>query len=142
MLVTQASDFVGPALVRAFAAHGAEVIADSGPLLDARRPAEIIAATGRIDVVIANLACPAPSTLATESSDDEWRSVFACLVDPLPRPCRAVLSQLLERKSGKIIVMGSAAALRGIRRASTYSAARSSLTFGRSESRSQRRTCK
>jgi 2-keto-3-deoxy-L-fuconate dehydrogenase len=35
-----------------------------------------------------------------------------------------VLPQMLARRSGKIIVMGSASALRGMRRASTYSAAR------------------
>jgi len=37
---------------------------------------------------------------------------------------RAVLPQMLERGRGKILVMGSAAALRGMKRASTYSAAR------------------
>jgi 2-keto-3-deoxy-L-fuconate dehydrogenase len=35
-----------------------------------------------------------------------------------------LLPQMLERGAGKIIVIGSASALRGIRRASTYSAAR------------------
>jgi 2-keto-3-deoxy-L-fuconate dehydrogenase len=37
---------------------------------------------------------------------------------------RAVLPQMIERRAGRILVMGSASALRGIRRASTYSAAR------------------
>jgi 2-keto-3-deoxy-L-fuconate dehydrogenase len=45
-------------------------------------------------------------------------------VDPLPRLCRAVLPQMLARRSGKILLMGSAAALRGQRRTTTYSAAR------------------
>jgi NAD(P)-dependent dehydrogenase (short-subunit alcohol dehydrogenase family) len=35
-----------------------------------------------------------------------------------------VLPQMIERQSGKILLMGSAAALRGMKRASTYSAAR------------------
>jgi len=56
--------------------------------------------------------------------DDEWRHVFAHLVDPLPRLARAVLPGMLERGSGKIVVMGSATALRGQKRTSTYAAAR------------------
>jgi NAD(P)-dependent dehydrogenase (short-subunit alcohol dehydrogenase family) len=46
------------------------------------------------------------------------------MVDPLPRLARAVLPQMIERRAGKILVMGSAAALRGQKRTSTYSAAR------------------
>jgi NAD(P)-dependent dehydrogenase (short-subunit alcohol dehydrogenase family) len=56
--------------------------------------------------------------------DDEWRLVFSHLVDPLPRLVRAALPQMVERRSGKILVLGSASALRGMKRASTYSAAR------------------
>ena len=50
--------------------------------------------------------------------------VFNALVHPLPRLVRAVLPQMVARSSGKIIVIGSASALRGMRRTSTYSAAR------------------
>jgi 2-keto-3-deoxy-L-fuconate dehydrogenase len=75
-------------------------------------------------VLVAHLAVPAPTTAAAEVGDDEWRTVFAALVDPLPRLCRAVLPAMLARGRGKILVMGSAAALRGQRRTSTYSAAR------------------
>jgi NAD(P)-dependent dehydrogenase (short-subunit alcohol dehydrogenase family) len=46
------------------------------------------------------------------------------MVDPLPRLCRAFLPQMIERRAGKILLMGSASALRGMKRASTYSAAR------------------
>jgi 2-keto-3-deoxy-L-fuconate dehydrogenase len=46
------------------------------------------------------------------------------MVDPLPRLCRAVLPQMIARRSGRILVMGSASALRGMKRASSYSAAR------------------
>ena len=45
-------------------------------------------------------------------------------VDPLHRLCRAVLPQMIERRAGKILVIGSASALRGMKRTSTYSAAR------------------
>lgn len=124
VLITHADVFMGPMLCEVFAGHGATVIADTKPLLDPEEPASLIAGSGRIDILIANLAVPAPTTLAAEVSDDEWRQTFAALVDPLPRLFRAVLPAMIERRAGKIVVMGSASALRGMKRASTYSAAR------------------
>lgn len=70
-----------------------------------------------------NLAILAPTSLATEASESEWRDTFAALVDPLPRQFRAVLPQMIARQAGKILVMGSTSALRGMKRTSTYSAA-------------------
>ncbi len=124
VLITQADAFMGPMLCEVFAAHGAEVVASTQPLLDAAAPAALIAEYGTIDILVANLALPAPSTAATDVSDDEWRDTFAALVDPLPRLVRAVLPQMVARRAGRILVMGSASALRGMKRTSTYSAAR------------------
>jgi len=124
ILVTQSGDFMGPALCEALAAQGARVLADARPLADPEAARQVVDAAGQVDVLIAHLAVPAPATAAHEVSDDEWRHVFAHLVDPLPRLARAVLPQMLARRAGKILVMGSAAALRGQRRTSAYSAAR------------------
>lgn len=124
VLITQADAFMGPALCEVLAGCGAEVIADNRALLDPNLPGELIGASGRIDVLVANLGLPAPSTSAIDTGDDEWRSMFAHMVDPLPRLFRAVLPQMIERRSGKILLMGSASALRGMKRASSYSAAR------------------
>ena len=124
ILLTHADRFMGPALNRTLQTQGAEVVASSDDLLLPDAPAELIADTGEIDILIVNLALPAPSTPATDVSEDEWREVFACLVDPLPRLCRAALPQMQQRGHGKILLMGSASALRGMKRASTYSAAR------------------
>lgn len=124
VLITQADLFMGPTLCAVFAEQGAIVTADARPLLEPDLPAALVAAAGRVDVLLANLAVPAPSTPAIEATDEEWRSVFAHLVDPLPRLFRAVLPQMIERRSGKILLIGSASALRGMKRASTYSAAR------------------
>ena len=124
ILITQADAFMGPVLCEVFAEHGAFVIASTQSLIDAQAPAGVVAAAGPIDVLVVNLALPAPSTPATEVSEAEWRDTFAALVDPLPRLFRAALPQMIERGAGKILVMGSASALRGMKRASTYSAAR------------------
>jgi len=124
VLVTQARDFMGPALVEVFLEHGAEVLTGEGPLAEPGAAEELVRSAGDVDVLIANLSFPAPTTPAAEVGDDEWRAVFAHLVDPLPRLVRAVLPQMTARGSGKVVVLGSAAALRGIRNCSTYSAAR------------------
>lgn len=124
VLVTQSTDFMGPALCQVLAECGAEVIANDEALGDPDVPARVVHAAGHIDVLIANVGIPAPSTAAVDVNDDEWRNAFTHMVDPLPRLTRAVLPQMLERQSGKILLIGSASALRGIKRASTYSAAR------------------
>jgi NAD(P)-dependent dehydrogenase (short-subunit alcohol dehydrogenase family) len=124
VLLTQSEDFMGPVLREVFAEAGATVIADPRPLDDPELPAAIVRAAGHVDVLLAHLALPAPRTAATDATDDEWRHVFAHLVDPLPRLVRAVLPQMIARRSGKVLLLGSAAALRGQKRASTYSAAR------------------
>ena len=124
VLITQADAFMGPALCEVFTARGATVIASTESLLDPAAPAVVVEAAGQVDVLVANLAIPAPTTPALEVDEDEWGAVFAALVDPLPRLCRAVLPQMVARGGGKIVVMGSASALRGMKRASTYSAAR------------------
>nr|AMQ13565.1 halohydrin dehalogenase [synthetic construct] len=124
VLITQADMFMGPVLCEVFARHGATVIANTDALLAPDAPATVVAQAGQIDALVANLAMPAPTTAATEVSDEEWRDTFAILVDPLARLLRAALPAMIERRSGKILVMGSASALRGMKRASTYSAAR------------------
>lgn len=124
VLITHADAFMGPVLCEVFADHGATVIANADALTDADVPARIVAGAGRVDILVANLAMPAPTTAAIDVADEEWHDTFAALVHPLPRLCRAVLPGMIERRSGKILVMGSASALRGMKRASTYSAAR------------------
>jgi NAD(P)-dependent dehydrogenase (short-subunit alcohol dehydrogenase family) len=124
VLVTQATDFMGPALCQVMAEGGAEVIANAEALIDPAVPAHVVQAAGRIDVLIANIGIPAPSTAAVDVTDEEWQNAFAHMVDPLSRLVRAVLPQMMERQSGKILLMGSSSALRGMKRASTYSAAR------------------
>ena len=124
VLLTQASEFMGPALRDEFVERGAEIVASDDPLDSAAAVERMVAAAGHIDVLVVNLALKAPTTVAQEVGDDEWRAVFAALVDPLPRLVRAVTPAMIARGSGKVLVIGSASGLRGMKRASTYSAAR------------------
>jgi 2-keto-3-deoxy-L-fuconate dehydrogenase len=124
VLITQADVFMGPVLSEVFNERGAIVTASSGSLRGPDACAAAVAAAGHIDILLINLGVPAPSTRVTEVSEEEWQNTFADLVDPLPRLCSAVLPAMIARRAGKILVMGSASAMRGIKRASTYSAAR------------------
>jgi len=124
ILVTQADAFMGPALCAVLAEHGADVVRSTAPLIAPSAAALAVKDAGAIDVLVANLALAAPSTPAVSVTDDEWSEVFGALVDPLPRLVRAVVPDMIRKGSGKILVIGSASALRGMKRASTYSAAR------------------
>lgn len=125
VLLTQSKDFMGPALGEVFARLGAEVIADERALdQDPELPRTIVDGAGRVDVLLIHLALRAPSTPAGEIGDAEWRNVFAHLVDPVPRLVAAVLPQMIGRRSGRILLIGSAGALRGQKRTGSYSAAR------------------
>jgi len=128
ILVTQWRDFMGPTLCEVLRSHGATVVTSEMPLVEPHAAAHAMEQAGEIDILIANLAVAAPSTPASEVDDEEWRAVFSALVDPLPRLIKAALPAMIQRRSGKILVMGSASALRGIKRASTYCAARGAQT--------------
>ena len=125
VLVTQAADFMGPITVEVFREEGAQVFASEADLTDSATCQDLVARHGRIDVLIANLASPNFSgTEVTGLADEQWRTAFAKLVDPLHALTRAVLPQMLARQSGKIVVYGSATALRGLPTVAAYSAAR------------------
>jgi 2-keto-3-deoxy-L-fuconate dehydrogenase len=124
VLITQADQFMGPALCEVFAEQGAVVIASDQSLAEPGAAQRVVHDAGRFDVLVANLAYTAPSTPAVDVDDAEWREVFAALVDPLPRLIGAACKPMIERRAGKVLVIGSASALRGMKRASSYSAAR------------------
>ncbi len=124
VLITQCTEFMGPTLCEVFAQQGAQVVADAQALAEPGAAERVVQAAGAIDVLVANLALKAPSTAAADVTQDEWRQVFAALVDPLPGLLRAAAPAMVARRSGKVLVVGSASALRGMKRASTYSAAR------------------
>ena len=125
ILVTQADDFMGPAFGAAFRDEGAEVIEDTSDLSDPAAAGRLIAASEPLDVLVANLAAPADADYVTRVSDERWQRLFDAMVHPLHRLVRAALPAMMERRAGKIIVVGSATGLRAAPGTAPYSAARS-----------------
>lgn len=126
VLVTQASEYMGAATIELFGEQGAEVIADCSDLTVAGAVEYLVEQTGRIDVLVANLAAPANlGVSATDMPDAIWEQMFDMMVHPLHRLCRAVLPQMYQRNSGKVVVFGSATGLKAMDGVSAYGAARS-----------------
>lgn len=85
ILVTQANEFMGPAFCAVFTEQGADVVKSCEELSTAAAVEQVILNAGPIDVLVANLSILAPSTPSSEVGEEEWQSVFAALVHPLPR---------------------------------------------------------
>lgn len=115
---------MGPALVEGFEVAGAEVIADYTIAASSEQVESIVAEAGTIDVLIANFAHPRPDKFSHELVDDDITPLFETMVYPLMRFGAAVLPQMLERQSGKLVLMGSAAPLKPFAKSAAYASAR------------------
>jgi NAD(P)-dependent dehydrogenase (short-subunit alcohol dehydrogenase family) len=125
VVVTCADVFMGPTTCSLFEEEGAEVNADTRDLTPADAPRGLIAETGCPDILIVNLAAPSSPNIAVEELDDAtWLEKFEVMVHPLFRLVQAVLPEMKQRRSGKVVVYGSATGLRSMARVSAYSTAR------------------
>ena len=124
VLVTRADLYMGPAISELFAAEGAHVIASAELLEDPAAPARVVEGAGEIDILVANLAVAPKRAPAERIADTDWLALFDGMVHPLMRLVRATLPAMIERRAGKIVVITSAAPLRGIPGVAGYAAAR------------------
>ncbi len=124
VLITDSKEFMGPAIAARFTAEGAEVIADSRDLRVDGACEALLAEAGQVDVLIVNLADPADQAQVQDVSDERWHQAFDRLVHPMHKLVRGVAPQMIDRGRGKIIIIGSASALRGMPGQGAYSAAR------------------
>ncbi len=123
-VVTEADDFMGPAVAELFREEGAQVFTDKRDLTAPGATEALITEAGRVDILVINLSIPNPRALAHDTTDAQWEMVFDRIVHPMHRLTRAVLPQMISRRAGKIVVVGSASALRGTPNRSCYGAAR------------------
>ncbi len=126
VVVTQCDDYMGPATLELFRDEGAILFPDRRDLRGPDAANALIAEAGVVDVLIANLAATEHAYRPVLETDDAlWDHMFDMMVHPLYRLCAAVLPQMYARRSGKIVVYGSASALRFVGDMTAYAAARS-----------------
>lgn len=124
VLLTQAGEYMGPAIDELFTAEGATVIRSTGLLTDQAMIDAALTTAGEIDVLVANLALSPQTAAVGEIADADWQALFDALVHPLMRLVRGVTPGMQQRGHGKIVAVTSAAPLRGINKSSAYCAAR------------------
>jgi NAD(P)-dependent dehydrogenase (short-subunit alcohol dehydrogenase family) len=86
--------------------------------------AAVLAAEGRLDVLINNDAWPAVRGPVDEATDKDMHETFEALVFKSFAMTRAAVPQMKTQKAGKILFLSSAAPLNGIPNYSLYAAAR------------------
>jgi len=125
VLVTSCDSYMGPAIVELFEAEGADVVADPGTLTGPTEPDDLLAASGDIDVVVANLDLPAYGARVRDIDDEPWLAGFDAMVHPLMRLVRAATQPLIDRGGGSIVAITSSSPLRRMRpQATSYVTAR------------------
>ncbi len=125
VLLTQADDYMGPATQALFTAEGATLITDTRDLTQPGACEALVAEAGQVDILVANLASNNFSGIkVTDLAEADWQTTFDVMVHPLHRLTQAVLPQMQARQAGKIVVYGSAVALKGLKTVTAYSAAR------------------
>lgn len=123
-LITCVQRYMGEAIREKFEALGYEVKTGDYPMTSQEACEALIAEAGSIDILVVNLAEPPMTGPVQNIRNEDWDLLFKSLVDPLMYLVRAVTPQMLERKSGKIIAVTSAAPLKGIPNNAAYCAAR------------------
>ena len=124
VLVTCVEKYMGRAIADRFTELDFRVLTDNQPLTQQSECEELVGSVGEVDILIANLAEPPRSSAVQNIQNDDWAALFSALVDPLMFLVRAVTPQMLERRSGKIIAVTSAAPLKGLANNAAYCAAR------------------
>lgn len=148
-LVTGASSGIGRAIANTLAAEGVKLVlvgrsderlqavaqklsavetlvlpADLSIPSDVERiAAESLKRFGRIDLLLANAGLYIPGSVS-EGNADAWDEMLAVNVNSVFRLIRALLPQMIERKSGDIIVTSSIAGHQVLRMEAVYSASK------------------
>lgn len=151
-VVTGAASGMGKAIARLFAKEGAkivvgdineagvqktaeEIIADGGTAtavkVNVTEEADIqymvdeaVSQYGTLDIIVNNAGIMDNMVPAANITDDLWERVFSINVTGVMRGTRKALSVFLEKNSGIIINIASAAGLAGSRAGATYTASK------------------
>jgi NAD(P)-dependent dehydrogenase (short-subunit alcohol dehydrogenase family) len=87
----------------------------------------VMARFGRIDVLVNNAGVTGPSAPLTEYPDADWRRVLSVDLDGTFNCCKAVLTHMRARGSGRIVNIASIAGKEGNPNMCAYSAAKAGV---------------
>ena len=124
VLITQSSDYMGPAINKLFTEEGAIVTNLPGIVPFDSGFKGHIANCDDPDIVIANLAHHPCNGPLEDIKDEDWQALFNTMVHPLMCLVRHFAPLMAERGHGKIVAVTSAAPLKGIPGSTAYCAAR------------------
>jgi Dehydrogenases with different specificities (related to short-chain alcohol dehydrogenases) len=145
-LVTGASRGIGAAISRALAADGwmvavnylnsaekavtlAEEIGGTAICADVSNPeaaAQMVHELGKIDLLINNAGI-SKFGLLTDIADEDWERIFSINVSGIKNCCRAVIPQMVSKKSGNIINISSVWGVLGASCEVAYSASKAAV---------------
>ena len=91
-----------------------------------RMVSEAVAALGKIDILVSNVAIR-PHKPVLEVSDDEWDHVMGVNLDSAFYLCKAVLPGMMARRSGSIIALGGQSSVTGRPDTAAVTAAKTGL---------------
>ena len=123
-LITCVDRYMGQAIKEKFETLDINIVTGGSPMQKEADCEALVESAGDVDILVANLAEPPMTGPVQVINNHDWNVLFDSLVHPLMYLVRAVVPQMLERKSGKIIAITSAAPLKGIPNNSAYCAAR------------------
>ena len=111
--------------------HGVDTSAHGIDVTDAdavtRLSDELVAAHGRIDVLVASAGIAGPNAPVTEYPLEAWRSVIDVNLHGVFHCCRAVLPHMVSAGYGRIVNVASVAGKEGNPNAGAYSASKAAV---------------
>lgn len=105
------SEQAAQALVQELTALGVRACAIQADVSRSEQAAALVEQTitqlGGLDVLVCNAGVALPQQLLTDTTDEQWRSLFASNVDGVFYTVRAAVPQFVHQKAGRIVTLSS-----------------------------------